>query len=64
MDATEIVFAEMCTNRLLIPLNTDNLQQRQEDYQGARLPRGQCAIAEDKQHWSVIGWVTKNLIKY
>jgi hypothetical protein len=26
------------------------------------LPRGQCArrtIAEAKQHWSVIGWVTK-----
>jgi hypothetical protein len=30
---------------------------------GARRPRGQCAsIAEVKQRWSVIGWVTKNLL--
>jgi hypothetical protein len=29
------------------------------------LPRGQCArraIAEAKQYWSVIGWVTKHLL--
>jgi hypothetical protein len=32
---------------------------------GARIPRGQCAqraIIEVKQCWSVIGWVTKNLL--
>jgi hypothetical protein len=33
--------------------------------QDVRWPGGQCAqraIAEAKQRWSVIGWVTKNLV--
>jgi hypothetical protein len=32
---------------------------------GARWPRGQCTrrtIVEAKKHWSVTGWVTKNVI--
>jgi hypothetical protein len=34
-------------------------------FYGAQWPHGQCArrtIAEAKQHWPVIGWVTKNLL--
>jgi hypothetical protein len=36
--------------------------QEREELGGLEVSALRCAIAEDKQRWSVIGWVTKNLL--